>query len=142
MNYLETLNNSFKFTRENLPCPPDSHLEYLSDYIFDFTTYDDEMSELFAKKAIEVCNAISNKTTFDYIKDPEQYKWYLIMCNMPFFEDKLTWGTSIRGAWWEQEIKFVSYGLWNGNTQLNEPIKFTHGEWIEFILAVIEFGKE
>lgn len=80
---------------------PIGRLEYLSDYIFNFTTYDGEMAELFACKALEVCAAISNRTTFDYIKDAEQYRWYLVMCNMPFFSDKLEWGTSIRGAWWD-----------------------------------------
>ena len=32
-----------------------SRLEYLADNVFDFTTYEGEYSELFAKKALEVC---------------------------------------------------------------------------------------
>ena len=123
-----------------------SRLEYLSDHIFDFTTYDGEMSELFARRALEVCAAISNSTTFDYIKDAEQYRWYLVMCNMPFFADKIEWGTSVRGAWWgeppHEKIKFDSCGLWLDGRQLYEPMEFSRDQWREFIAAVLAFGSE
>lgn len=107
---------------------PIGRLEYLSDYIFNFTTYDGEIAELFASKALEVCAAISGRTTFDYIKDAEQYRWYLVMVNMPSFADKLEWGTSVRGAWWGEpphaRIKFDSCGLWLDNQQLYEPMEW------------------
>lgn len=123
-----------------------SRLEYLSDYIFNFTTYDGEMAELFARRALEVCDAISNSTTFDYIKDAEQYRWYLAMCNMPFFADKLEWGTSIRGAWWgeppHKKIEFSSCGLFLDGEQLHETMEFTRDQWREFIAAVVAFGVE
>jgi len=125
---------------------PIGRLEYLSDYIFDFTTYDREMAELFARRALEVCAAISNSTTFDYIRDAEQYRWYLVMCNMPFFADKIEWGTSVRGAWWGEPphslIEFDSYGLWLHGEQLTEPMKLTRDQWREFIAAVLAFGVE
>lgn len=139
MGYLELLNNSYKTTREFDECP--TRLEYLSDYIFDFTTYDAEISELFAKKAIEVCEAINNRATFEYIKDLENYKWFLIMCNMPFFIKRLDWGTSIRGAWWEKDIEINSCGLWLGDEQITESIKFTTKDWELFISAIVEFAR-
>jgi hypothetical protein len=121
-----------------------SRLDYLGDYIFDFTTYESEYSELFARKALEVCAAISDGKTFEYIKVPENRLWYLLMVNMPFFADKLEWGTSIRGAWWGEpphsKIKFDSCGLWLDGKQLYEPMEFTREQWQEFIAAVVEFG--
>lgn len=121
-------------------------LEYLSDYIFDFTTYESEYGELFAKKALEVCAAISDGKTFEYIKEPEGRLWYLLMVNMPFFADKLEWGTSIRGAWWggqpHSKIKFNSCGLWLDGNQLYETMEFTRDQWREFIAAVVAFGVE
>lgn len=143
MNYLKLLENSYNKVSEVLEGnAPESRLEYLSDYIFQFTTYDGEMSELFAAKAIEVCEAINNRTTFEYIKEPNNYRWYLLMCNMPFFADKLDWGTSIRGAWWysdiDKPIDLHSWGLWlDEQTELAE---FTAEEWKEFIEAIIEFA--
>lgn len=115
-----------------------SRLAYLSDFIFDFTTYDDEKAEVFARHAIEVCEAINNCTTFDYIKDPGNYTWYLIMVNMPFFADKLNWGTSVRGAWWDGPlnggINHRTFGLWLGRC-------YSIADWKEFIAAVIDYGK-
>jgi len=141
MNYLKLLENSYKVEKEHMSeCGPDSRLEYLSRNIFDFTTYDSQIDELFARKAVEVCEAINNRQTFEYIKDTENYKWYLIMCNMPFFYCRLEWGTSVRGAWWIGS-NFQTCGLWNGYDQLYEPIAFTDKEWINFINAVIEFAR-
>jgi len=123
-----------------------SRLEYLGDYIFNFTTYEGEYSELFAKKALEVCAAISGSKTFEYIKEPEGRLWYLLMVNMPFFEGKLSWGTSIHGAWWDKpvhsKIQFSSCGLFLDGEQLYEPMEFTRDQWREFIDAVVAFGIE
>ena len=119
-------------------------LEYLADNVFNFTTYESEYSELFARKALEVCTAISDGKTFEYIKEPENRLWYLLMVNMPFFADKLEWGTSIRGAWWAEpphkRIKFSSCGLFLDGEQLHETMEFTREQWREFIAAVVAFG--
>lgn len=144
MNYKEILKHSFEVEKAEGECLPTSRLEYLANYIFDFTTYDEEMDRLFAEKAVEVCAAINDGKTFEYIKDPENYRWYLLMCNMPFFIKRLEWGTSIRGAWWKsrigKEIEFQSCGIWDGDNQLHEKMKFDQGEWEKFIAAVIEFA--
>lgn len=144
MNYLNMLEHSFEVEKTGRDCAPESRLAYLSESIFNFTTYAPEMDELFAAKAVEVCAAINNRTTFDYIKEPEPYKWFLLMCNMPFFEGKLEWGTSIRGAWWGarpgRQIELDSCGLWIGDEQLIDTLKFSTDEWKRFISAVIEFS--
>ena len=145
MDYLKLLEHSYEVVRTGGECPPENRLEYLGDHIFDFTTYDGEMSALFARKAVEVCSAINDGTTFDYIRgDAENYLWYLLMCNMPFFEERLEWGTSIRGAWWGAmpggQIEFQSCGLWVGDDQCADPMKFSAEEWGKFIAAVVEFA--
>lgn len=144
MDYKELLEHSYKVAAETFECAPESRLEYLGDHIFDFTTYDGEMSALFARKAVEVCAAINNQLTFDYIKEPNDYRWFLLMCNMPFFAERLEWGTSIRGAWWAgrpgREIEFDSCGLLVCDEQLTDTLKFSADEWKRFIAAVIEFA--
>ena len=146
MDYKALLEHSYKVAAETFECAPESRLEYIGDHIFDFTTYDGEMSVLFARKAVEVCNAINNSLTFDYIKDSDNYRWYLLMCNMPFFAERLSWGTSIRGAWWSgrpgKKIEFDSCGLWIGDEQLIDTLKFSGDEWGRFIAAVIEFAAD
>lgn len=120
---------------------PTSRLQYLADHIFDFTTYEDHMAELFAKRAVEVCAAISDRRTFDYIKASDEHRmWYLLMCNMPFFADRIEWGTSIRGAWWDYPLTLDSCGLfWQGG-QVTAPLKFERDEWEQFIEAVREYA--
>lgn len=86
---------------ENMKC---SKLEYLSEYVFDFITYDSELSKTLGLMMIEVIQAIVDKQTFEYIKISDaNYVTYITMINMPFLKNKLSWGTSIRGAWIESD---------------------------------------
>jgi hypothetical protein len=138
------LEHSFETVKGYLECPPETRLAYLSEHIFNFTTYDGEKDEFFGRKAVEVCAAINDGKTFDFIKDADNYTWFLVMCNMPFFAERLEWGTSIRGAWWAgrpgKPIEFYSCGLWIGDEQLIDTLQFSTDEWKRFIAAVIEFA--
>lgn len=141
MDYLKLLNRGYENVKSWREAGI-SKLEYLSTDIFNFTTYDGEMDELFAKKALEVCTAITRKQTFEYQKDPENYKWYLIMCNMPFFSGKLEWGTSIRGAWWNLYngiFKLESCGLFDEFDEQLMSLTFDEKQWNEFIKAMNDF---
>lgn len=143
MNYLKLLLHSHEMITDQSSIGKMSKLEYLSEFIFDFTTYDSEISELFAKRGVEVCQVIVENKTFEYIKNEENYKWFLIMVNMSFFNNKLEWGTSIRGAWWyfQNSLTFESCGLFKERKQIMK-IKFDIREWKKFILAMIDFIKE
>lgn len=116
-----------------------SRLEYLSDYIFEFTTYDTDMGELFASKAVEFCVAVQNRTTFEYIEKPEQHKWFLVMANMGFFKERISWGTSVRAAFWYVEDELNTTGLFDGDNQVTE-LAFTPDSWRAFIAAIIAFA--
>lgn len=140
MDYLKLFEDGYRKTCDLMETPPINRLDYLGDYIFNFTTYDDEKSIMLARWCIEVCEAINNGNTFDYIKSKANYMVYVILVNMPFFQNKLTWGSSIRGAWWESEIKFTTCGLWDGDNQLYETMTFSREEWVKFIAAMIEFA--
>ena len=74
---------------------------------------------------------ISNKESFTFFEREEQYMWFIIMCNMPFFSGKIEWGTSIRGAWWQSaiELRLTTY---------DEKILMVDSEWIEFVSTMIE----
>ncbi len=145
MDYLKLLENSFLLDGDFSECPPPSKLCYLADSIFDFTTYDSGMSDLFGQKAIEVCKAINNGTTFEYIESEEDYKWYLLMVNMPFFYTKLSWGSSIRGAWWDipskGELILESCGIWGEDRKQIMEIKFDLDQWKQFIDALIVWSE-
>jgi len=140
VDYLKLLEHSYEM--ERLEDADLDRAEYLSDHIFDFTTYDGEIANLFGQKAVDVCKAITDKATFNYIDDEESYKWYLLMINMPFFEKKLNWGTSIRGAWWDLHgndiFELNSCGLYENEEQLLD-IKFNELQWNAFVKAMAVF---
>jgi hypothetical protein len=121
---------------------PQTRLEYLGEHIFGFTTYESEVLEKMTKKALEVCEAITCKKTFDYISTSESNEWYLIMVNMPFFCNRLDWGTSIRGAWWCYEMmEFRSCGLYDGDNQMTDTLKLDTENWRLFIAALLNFAE-
>lgn len=144
MDYLDLLEWSYQVESEEDARGLRGRLEFLAQHVFDFTTYESTADKLFARKAVEVCEALTNRTTFDYIGCNDSRIWYLLMCNMPFFATRIEWGSSIRGAWWAgspgELIGLQSFGFWSGETQLVEAIKFTPDEWIAFIRAVIVFA--
>jgi len=142
MDYEALLENSWTVERTHPGQEDMGRLEYLAEYIFDFTTCDSEPSETLAWFALAVCVAIETDATFLFIEDQAQYMWFLVMCNMPFFVPKITWGTSIRGAFWETEITLKSCGLWDGDKQLVEPLKFSREEWGRFVDGMVEFAKK
>ena len=144
-DFLAMLEGGYRHVRSQSDSKDLSRLAFLGAHIFDFTTYDDVMDERFAKKAVEVCEAITQRTTFEYIKHEDNYQWYLIMVNMPFFLERLNWGTSIRGAFWdgplEGPIRFQSCGLWDGDVQVYEDIEMNVDEWKQFVAAIIDFSR-
>ena len=137
MNYDLLLLDSFVSARE-FEDDKTKH-EFLAD-VFGITTYDGEMDKLFVNKALEVCNAITDKKTFEYIENKDNYVWYLTMVNLPFFSSKIEWGTSIRGAWWDYG-GIVLDGIcwaWHDDAQLDK-LEFDAGSWIVFLAAINEF---
>ncbi|BBB65868.1 hypothetical protein UNDYM_1615 [Undibacterium sp. YM2] len=139
-SYKHLLENSY-----HIQCELDEEMSreaFLADYIFCFITYDSDMGEIFASKALEVCTAVSNQTIISYIENEDDYRWFLLMINMPFFAGRLNWGTSIRGAWWNHEGQTLeTCGLWRGNKQAL-LLNFTRHEWKDFIAAMAEFSTE
>jgi len=82
-------------------CPRKDKMAFLGNTIFNFTTYDDEMDAILAQGMIEVCESILDRTTFEYVKDKNNHMRYIIMINMPFLAEKIDWGVSVRGAWFD-----------------------------------------
>ena len=147
MDYLALLEHSYKEISENHCIDDLERYEYLVNYIFDIYAYDNQQEEFFCRKCIEVCQALTDRATYDYIADQENYRWYLIILHLPFFANRISWGTSIRGAFWDRQshygnqkthFKLSSCGLYVGDEQQLEW-EFEDDDWLKFIKAVIEF---
>lgn len=103
MDYKSELDRAYAQAKETWGCPPKNKIEFVGNEIFDLTCYDSEVDEMLGSKMLEVIECILNNKTFDYQQTSRQnYINYLIMVNMPFMKDKLNWGTSIRGAFFDE----------------------------------------
>lgn len=95
--YLEKINKEYESYRDIYS----SKLQFICEHIFDITTYESYAAEVIGLKMLEVCDAILNNKTFDYIENDNNRINYLTMVNMPFLANKIEWGISIRGAWFD-----------------------------------------
>lgn len=81
----------------------DSKYEWAANEVFKLTTYDGNLDELFVKKIMEVCQAILDRKTYEYIEaSDENYIAYILTCQLLYRRDWINWGTSIRGAFFER----------------------------------------
>ena len=129
MKYYKALEKLYK-ERANINDDNLSKRAFLSNYIFDYTTYDENMDIILAERTLEVIKHISNKTTFDYIMVENNYLNYITIINMKFMNDKLDWGTSIRGAWFDHDYSGEIWG-----------IKIKDGELGQFMKELLEWSK-
>ena len=139
MNYKKKLDELFKKSTEQTSCPAPNKLAFLGEYIFDFTTYDSGIDELLASRMLEVVECILNRTTFEYQEEEENYLNYLLMVNYPFLHNKLEWGMSIRGAWFDEYGSHSDGGVYDicYIDDFNIPIKDIN----IFMKELIEWSK-
>lgn len=123
----------YEFHLDEKPSINEFKFIFLSDYIFDVITYDENLSYEFGKKIYEVMKAIQEGKTFDYIID--NYKNYIIVCNLLDKFELIDWGTSVRGAWFNgtQIIKKVGCWKFDGTAVYENPVININEliEWLE-----------
>ena len=79
-----------------------SKYQFLSHLVFNLCAYDDEIEEKWGKAIFEVMCAIRDGETFEYIYiDDTHYERYLLVCQLLKQNNWISWGSSIRGAWFE-----------------------------------------
>jgi hypothetical protein len=108
---------------------------FLSEQILGITTYDSGLDIEFGNMILETIKHIENKTTFEYIKNENNYREYILSIN--FIESWLDWGTSIRGAWFNEYYGKITPNFILSNIDYDkEHIIITKGfmKWfIEFL---------
>lgn len=93
--------------------------EWASSVVFGLVTYDGYLDEKLVRKIIEVCKVILNKENYEYIEpDESNYTNYILVCQLLDRNGWLNWGTSIRGAWFEEDSDsklLIEDEYWNFN---------------------------
>ena len=78
-----------------------SKYQFLSNLVFYLGVYDDEIEEKWGKAIFEVMCAIRDRGTFEYIGiDDTHYERYLLVCQLLYQKGWISWGSSIRCAWY------------------------------------------
>lgn len=77
--------------------------DWVANDVFDLTTYDGELDKCFSKKILEVCKVILNGKNFEYIRNNDNYVNYILVCQTLVRHNWIDWGTSIRGAWFDDD---------------------------------------
>jgi hypothetical protein len=133
MTAKEIFEKDYQLTRELLE---DSDIyNWAADNIFDLTTYDDELDRLFVQVIVDVCKVILARKTFEFIEDEALYVTYIVVCQLLDRKGWINWGTSIRGAWFEEggNAKPIYDGYGH-----EEDVPYTK----ENLIALIEFIEE
>lgn len=118
--------------------------EWAAHKVFNLCTYDGYLDELFVKKIIEVCKAILDRKTFEYmaVDETQHYIDYIVICQWLNQLGWIEWGTSIRGAWFDghghggEQAKLVQYLY----TDFDAPIGVPFTE--DNLRAFIDFMEE
>lgn len=118
-----------------------SKYEWAASGVFDLTTYDSSLDELFVKDILEVCKVIRDNKNFEYIKNEQNYIKYILVCQLLDKFHWIEWGTSIRGAWFDgyhPNLTTRPIIEQNGWSKYNDET----GEWEEHILDEVRFTEE
>jgi hypothetical protein len=103
----------------------DTKYEWAASSIFNLTTYDAGLDEVFVKAIIEVCKVILERKNFEYIRNKDNYAKYILVCQMLERFEWIDWGTSIRGAWFEVENRKI----WGTDTVIRSKDILEELEW-------------
>lgn len=77
--------------------------EWAAGKVFGLCTYDAALDKLFVDKIIEVCKVILDHKTYEYIEESDDnYANYILVCQLLRNKHWISWGTSIRGAWFDK----------------------------------------
>ena len=108
--------------------------------IFGLTTYDGALSEMFVKAILEVCKVILDGTNFEYIMNQPDYIKYILVCQLLDEFHWIEWGTSIRGAWFEEYPGSKAKPILEEQewSEYNDDL----GEWEKHVIPSVPFSKE
>ena len=120
--------------------------EWAANDIFELTTYDGDLDEMFVKDILEVCKVIFEGSTYEYIGNHEQYVKYILVCQVLNRFAWIDWGTSIRGAWFPEEYNVPwDVGIPGKPKNILKEYKwwsYETGECIEHVINGVAFSKD
>ncbi len=152
-NWLEILEYNYK--REVDDSGEMLKTEFVANNILGIFTYSNMTDHFLCVKTLEVMEAIHYRKTFDYITNTEDNLWYMAVLHMDFLSNKISWGTSIRGAFWESFHAGMPHNPKGSLAEIGDSMLFKvdtdeqveyiisdNDEWDCFVIALLEFCQE
>lgn len=81
-------------------------LAFISEVMFGICTYDTGLDIEFGRDILEVMEVIYENKNYEYIKDRNNYKKFILVANLLDKYNWIEWGTSIRGCWFDYFSEF------------------------------------
>ena len=136
--YYLTAYNSYRECVESC----ENKYEWVASEVLGLATYDGSLDEIFVKKFCEVCKCIADRKTFEYIESSqENYITYILVCQLLTDKHWIDWGTSIRGAWFDESSRSEKILEWTCIGQTNK-IDINISFSVKNILSLIDFIEE
>lgn len=117
--------------------------------LFGITTYDSGMDEALVRIMMPTLIAIGEGTTSKQTYKAQNYLNFCITVNLPLLQKRLSWGTSIRGAWYSFKVPFDPHhglvGTGSSGFDIIDAAPIDQGDeasFVELIYAVEKFLKE
>lgn len=141
-NYKELFERSYKTCCGG--CVDYSKAEWISEAIFGYTTYDSYMDGVLVGRTLDACVHINDSGNSQLLKDETLYEQYITMVNMPFFQNRLEWGGSIRFPWWDYVVKPLrSWYLYDSEGGQVKVLEFdSRKDWESFIRQLVDWYNE
>ena len=83
---------------------------FLTDVIFNLTTYDSDIDKKWGEVIFDVMCAIRDSENNLWMYDDEKYNQFLLVCQLLNDKKWINWGTSIRSCWFEN-VNYVDRKL-------------------------------
>lgn len=120
-----------------------SKYEWAASEIFGLATYDGDLDKLFVERICDVCKYIAAGKTFEFINmSEENYITFILVCQVLYKKNWINWGTSIRGAWFDDGCGDYILDWWVEYCVTNEKVIFKVPFNTENLLLLIEFLEE
>lgn len=117
--------------------------EFVIEHLLELSTYDEAIDIALAPYVHDTIVAITEGVTFDYIETSDEARlWFTVICNLPWFVDKIEWGSSIRVATWRHKVTLESCALFDKDgEQMRGEFQFTRDIWSGIMRSLVTWWK-
>ena len=121
-----------------------SKRDFLNEALFGYTTKSEVDDRIFLRRSLLAVEAITERT--QTLLGSEDLAWFDDFCALPFFCERLDWGSDKRKAWWGTKTGApITFEIKNPPSHCaasNEVHYLSASVWKEFMRALLRFASD